>query len=65
MAEVFTYAAIAACVVTAGILLLGIRGFGSSTATPRSQNRLMRMRIIAQFVAVVLIMITVYLLKGD
>ena len=63
MGGILYYLAIAACVVTAGVLLLGIRGFGTGAVSPRGQNRLMRWRIAAQFAAVVLIMLTVILLK--
>lgn len=65
MGDVLYYVVILACLITAGVLVLGIGGFGSGKITPRGQNKLMRMRIVAQFVAVVLIMLTVTLLKGD
>ena len=65
MGDVLYYVVILACLITAGVLVLGIGGFGSGKITPRGQNKLMRMRILAQFVAVVLIMLTVTLLKGD
>ena len=65
MGEIFYYLAIGACGLTAIVLLLGIRGFGTGKVTPRGQNKLMRWRIIAQFVAVILIMLTVTFLKGD
>ena len=58
------YLAIVACAVTAGVLLLGIRGFGTGKVTPRGQNKLMRLRIIAQFVAVILILLTVLVMRG-
>ena len=63
MGNVLFYLAIAACVATAGVLLLGIRGFGTGKVTPRGQNRLMRMRIAAQFVAVILILVTVLVMR--
>ena len=58
------YLAVAACIATAGILLLGIRGFGTGAVSPRGQNRLMRMRIAAQAVAVILILLTVLVMRG-
>ncbi len=64
MGDVLYYVVILACLITAGVLILGIGGFGSGKITPRGQNKLMRMRIIAQFVAVVLIMLTVAVMKG-
>lgn len=64
MGDILYYLAIAACVATAAVLLLGIRGFGTGTVSPRGQNRLMRLRIIAQFVAVILILLTVLVTRG-
>ncbi len=60
MAGVLFYLAVAACVATAGILLYGITGFGRGKLTPRGQNRIMRLRIIAQFVAIVLVILAVW-----
>lgn len=65
MGDIVYYLAITACVVTAGVLVLGVLGFGKGTASPRRQNRLMRLRIAAQFVAVILIVLTVLLLRGE
>lgn len=65
MGNVLYYLAIAACVATAAVLVLGIRGFGTGAVSPRGQNRLMRLRIAAQFLAVILIMLAVLVLKGD
>lgn len=64
MGDLLFYLAIGACIVTAGVLLYGILGFGTGKVTPRDQNRIMRLRIIAQFVAVVLILLTVFVLRG-
>ena len=60
MSGVLFYLAVAACVVTAGILIYGITGFGRGKLTPRGQNRIMRLRIIAQFVAIVLVILAVW-----
>ena len=65
MGTFFFYLAVAACVATAGVLLVGVTGFGTGKITPQTQNRLMRWRIIAQFVAVVLILLTVLALRAD
>lgn len=53
------YAAGAACLVTLIVLMIGIIGFGTGRASPSTQNRIMRLRIVAQFVAVILIMATI------
>ena len=56
------YLIVLACLITAGVLALGIGGFakGGPGRGERS-NKLMRYRIAAQFVAVVLIVIFVWL----
>lgn len=58
------YLAAIACIVTLAILAVGVGGFGSKSREgvegARLSNRLMRYRIIAQFVAVILIMLTVW-----
>lgn len=63
MSGLFFYLAAIACIVTLAVLAVGIIGFGSKSREgvegARFSNRLMRYRIIAQFVAVVLIMLTV------
>ncbi|MBQ0804341.1 twin transmembrane helix small protein [Sulfitobacter sp. HGT1] len=46
------------------ILIMGLGGFaGGGAFNKRNSNKLMRMRIIAQFIAVVLILIYVYFRK--
>lgn len=52
--------AIIACLATLLILVIGVVGFGIGKS-PSFSNRMMRYRIIAQFVAVVLIMVVVLL----
>jgi hypothetical protein len=60
----FIIAAIAALVVL-GVLAVGIGGFAGGGAFNRKHgNRMMRWRIYAQFTAVVLIMLFVYVRKG-
>tara|TARA_R110001632_G_scaffold36470_1_gene91960 strand:- start:263 stop:469 length:207 start_codon:yes stop_codon:yes gene_type:complete len=47
------------------ILVLGLGGFASGGEfNKRNSNKLMRLRLIAQFIAVILIVIYVYLKKG-
>ena len=65
MGDVFFYLATGACLITAIVLILGIRGLGTGKVTPKGQNKLMQLRILAQFVAVILILVTVVLIKGD
>jgi len=64
MGNALLYLGGAACIVTAVVLALGIRGFGSGKMTPRMQNRMMRYRIIGQFFAVILMALAVWVLKG-
>lgn len=45
------------------VLMIGILGFGLGRASPSFSNRMMRLRIAGQFVAIVLIM-AVVLLRG-
>lgn len=47
------------------ILMFGLGGFaGGGAFNRRNSNKLMRMRIIAQFIAVLLILAYVYFTKG-
>lgn len=55
--EFLFYLAAAACLATLGVLVTGIGGFGSGRMTPRRQNQMMQLRIIAQFTAVVLLVV--------
>jgi preprotein translocase subunit SecG len=48
------------------VLMLGLGGFaGGGAFNKRNANKLMRYRIIAQFIAVLLILLYVYLYKGS
>jgi hypothetical protein len=64
MGDILFYVGIAACLVTLGILIYGIRGFGTGTMTPSNQNKMMRWRIIAQFAAVMILLVA-FLLSKD
>lgn len=60
----FVVAAIA-CLITVGVLLVGIGSFGvGGEFNQRNANKLMRLRIAAQFVAVVLIVIFIAVRNG-
>lgn len=56
--------AAAAVLGTAAILLLGIGNFGRG-GDPKQGNKFMRWRIVAQFVAVLLILLFVLVRNGD
>ncbi|MFT6103778.1 MAG: hypothetical protein ACJA1E_000191 [Paracoccaceae bacterium] len=54
-----------AALIVAGILLVGIAGFGKGGDFNRKHaNKLMRYRLAAQFVAIILIMVFVTLRRG-
>ncbi len=54
-----------AIVAVVVVLMMGLGGFAKGGAFNKANsNKLMRWRIIAQFVAVVLIVIYVYAIKG-
>ncbi len=58
------YAAVIACLFTAVVMMVGVLAFGLGRSTPSFSNKMMRLRLIGQFVAVVLIMATVLALKA-
>ncbi len=68
MSGLLFYLAAGACLVTAGVLAFGVGGFGSKgregVEGARFSNRLMRYRIIAQFVAIILLMLTVWAVRS-
>lgn len=53
----FSFLAVAACVVTLGVLVAGVGGFGSGKMSPQRQNQMMQLRIAAQFTAVILLVL--------
>lgn len=63
MSGIFFYLAAAACLITLVILMVGIGGFGTGKASPRFSNRMMRYRIVAQAVAIVLLLMMVWFAK--
>ena len=65
MSNLLYFLAIAAVGITAGVLLMGVGGFGTGKISSRGQNKLMRWRIIAQFVAVILILLAVLASRGE
>lgn len=60
----FVLAALA-CLAVVVVLMLGLGGFaGGGEFNRKNSNKLMRYRIIAQFIAVILIVIFVYVRKN-
>lgn len=56
----FILAAVA-CLAVVAVLMLGLGGFaGGGAFNKKNSNKLMRYRIIAQFIAVILIVLFVY-----
>ncbi|MGB7244898.1 MAG: twin transmembrane helix small protein [Sulfitobacter sp.] len=54
-----------ACVAVVVVLMLGLGGFASGGAfNKKNSNKLMRYRILAQFIAVILIVIYIYFRKS-
>ena len=62
------YLAVAAILATAAVLAFGVGGFGSKgregVEGARFSNRLMRYRIIAQFVAIILLTLTAWAIRS-
>ena len=63
--DVFFWLAGFACLATLAVLVVGIGGFGTGKITPQGQNKIMRLRIAAQFVAIVFIMIAILVSKDS
>ncbi len=53
----FFYLACIACFATVAVLATGIGGFGSGKMSSRRQNKMMQLRIAAQFTAVILLVL--------
>lgn len=65
MADPFFILIIIAVVAVVLVLMAGLGGFASGGAFNKANsNKLMRWRIIAQFIAVVLIALYVYFIRG-
>lgn len=68
MSGIFFYLAVAAVLATFAVLVIGVGTFGSrwreGKEGARFSNRLMRYRIIAQFVAIVLVMLTILAIQS-
>jgi preprotein translocase subunit SecG len=65
MADPFFILIIVAVIAVVIVLALGLGGFaGGGAFNKANSNKLMRYRIIAQFIAVLLIVAYVYFIKG-
>lgn len=64
MSQYLFYAVAVACLATLGVLLVGIGGFGTGLTSSKFSNKMMRWRIGLQFVAIVLVMLTVAAIRN-
>ena len=64
MSGTLFYLAVTACIVTLVVVMVGILGFGTGRASASFSNRMMRYRVIAQAIAIILIMATVWLVQS-
>ena len=53
-----------AALATLGVLAVGIGGFGTGKMTPKTQNRMMVLRIVGQATAVILLFLA-FAVMGD
>jgi len=61
MSGIMFYAAAAACFIVLGVLLTGVIVFARGGETNRKwANKIMRLRVVLQFVAIILILLVVY-----
>lgn len=68
MSGILFFLAAAACLAVLAVLLLGVAGFGSKRRRGREgarlSNRLMRYRVILQFIAIILIILTALAIRS-
>lgn len=64
MSGTLFYLAVTACIVTLIVVMIGILGFGTGRSSASFSNRMMRYRVIAQAIAIILIMATVWLAQS-
>ncbi|MEM6973631.1 MAG: twin transmembrane helix small protein [Pseudomonadota bacterium] len=55
MSSILSFTGIVACLVVLGILAVGVAGFGTGKASSGFSNKMMRWRIAAQAIAVLLL----------
>lgn len=54
---------VVACLGVAAVLMYGLRGWGTGKLTSAGQNKVMRLRIAAQFAAVIILMALYFLME--
>ena len=59
------WVALLLCLTTLAVLIIGVVGFGTGKASGNFSNKMMRYRIFFQFFAVIFIILTVWLAKGE
>ena len=65
MSDPFQFLLVIAVLAVAIILMVGLGGFaGGGAFNKKNANKIMRLRIVAQFIAVVLIVIYVWYIRG-
>ena len=65
MSEIFMYLSIAACLIVLAVVLFGVLTFGRGGEFNRKwSNKIMRLRLVTQAIAVILIMTTVLLAQA-
>ena len=65
MSQIFFYLAVGACILVLVVLMAGIVSFAKGGEFNRKYaNKIMRLRLITQFIAVVLIVIYVWYIRG-
>ena len=61
MSHVLLYVALGACLIVLAILLFGVGSFArGGEFNKKYANKIMRLRILAQFIAVILVLLTVW-----
>jgi len=64
MNEFLTYVLVPVAVgAVAVVLLLGLNNFAKG-GSPHTSQRLMRLRVLLQFIAIIVIMITIWAIRG-
>ncbi|MEM8790255.1 MAG: twin transmembrane helix small protein [Pseudomonadota bacterium] len=64
MSGVLLAIAVLFCLVTLAVLAIGVIGFGTGRASGSTSNKIMRYRILFQFVAICFILAAVFVAKG-
>ncbi|MEM8597949.1 MAG: HIG1 domain-containing protein [Pseudomonadota bacterium] len=65
MSDILAIGGVIACAGVLVVLALGVGGFGTGKASPAFSQRMMRLRIIGQAVAVVLLILFALVSQSD